>query len=258
LAGNSPFAEAAPYYRFRAPYPPACFHYLRAACELDATRRVLDLGCGPGTLAIPLSRIAGEVVAVDPDSGMLAQGRADSAGARNISWLRGRAEDLSPALGRFRVATLGQSFHWMDRDRVLQILATMTEDGGGLALFNPGKRRPQESWEETAGAVVIGFLGKRPRDPRANPQEPAHEPALLRSDCFSHFETRAFPGEIVRDIPSILGNLYSSSGAAKSLFGDRLAEFEHALRDALLTLNPLGVFHEHLETEVMIVRKRSA
>jgi SAM-dependent methyltransferase len=261
LAGNSPrspFAEAAPWYRFRAPYPPACFEYLCAAYGLDASHRVLDLGCGPGTLAIPLSRFAGEVVAVDPDPGMLAQGQADNAEAHNIRWLEGRAEDLSPALGTFGVATLGQSFHWMDRDRVLNLLSEMIEDGGGLALFNPGKRRPQESWEETAAAVVTAFLGKRPRDPRANPQEPAHEPALLRSACFRRFEAREFSGEIVRDIPSILGNLYSSSGAARSLFGDRLAEFEQTLRDALLTLNPSGIFHERLETEVMIVRKRPA
>jgi SAM-dependent methyltransferase len=261
LAGSSPrspFAEAAPYYRFRAPYPSSCFEFLRTAYGLDATRRVLDLGCGPGTLAMPLSRIAGEVVAVDLDPGMLAQGQADCTEEHNIRWLQGRAEDLSPALGTFRLATLGQSFHWMDRDRVLKTLSILVEDGGGLALFNPGKRRPQESWEETASAVVTAFLGKRPRDPRANPQEPAHEPALLRSEYFSRFETREFPGEIVRDIPSILGNLYSSSGAAKSLFGDRAAEFERALGDALLTLNPSGVFRERLETEVMIVPKKPA
>jgi SAM-dependent methyltransferase len=253
---RSPFAEAAPYYRFRAPYPDACFDYLHEVYQLDASNRVLDLGCGPGTLAIPLSRITGEVVAMDADPGMLAQGQADAGGARNIRWLQGRAEDLTPALGTFRVVTMGQSFHWMERDRVLATLATMVEDGGGLALFNPGKRRPQESWEETAGAVVTSFLGRRPRDPRANPQEPAHEPALLRSAYFSRFETREFPGEVVRDIPSILGNLYSSSGAAKSLFGDRIAGFESTLRDALLKLNPSGVFHERLETEVMIVPKQ--
>ena len=255
---RAPFAEAAPYYHFRAPYPVACFDYLSEAFGLDAACRVLDLGCGPGTLTVPLARIAGEVVALDPDPGMLAQGQADAADARNIRWLEGRAEDLTPALGTFRVVTMGQSFHWMDRDRVLKLLAPMIEDGGGLALFNTGKRRPQESWEMTAGAVVMSFLGRRPRDPRANPHEPAHEPALLRSEHFSHFESREFPGAIVRDIPSILGNLYSSSGAARSLFGDRIAEFEDALRAALLKLNPTGVFPERLETEVMLVPKKKA
>ncbi len=254
---RSPFAEAAPYYRYRAPYPPACFEHIRAAFGLDATCRVLDLGCGPGTLSIPLSRIAGEVVALDPDAGMLAQGEADAADRRNIRWLLGHAENLSPTLGTFRVVTMGQSFHWMERDRVLKALATIVEDGGGLALFNPGKRRPQESWEETANQVVTAFLGKRPRDPRANPQEPGHEPSLLRSKYFHHFEACEFQSEIVRDIPSILGNLYSSSGAAKSLFGTRVAEFERALTDALLKQNPSGVFHERLETEVMIVPKQA-
>jgi ubiquinone/menaquinone biosynthesis C-methylase UbiE len=253
---RSPFAEAAPYYRFRAPYPPACFDYVRDAFGLDGTHRALDLGCGPGTLSIPLSHIAGEVVAADPDPGMLAQGQADGAGRANIAWLQGRAEDLPPRLGTFRVVTMGQSFHWMDRDAVLNVLSGVVEDGGGLALFNPGKRRPQESWETAAATVVARFLGRRPRDPRANPQEPAHEPALLRSTHFFHYEAREFAGEIVRDIASIFGNLYSSSGAAKSLFGGRLGAFEDALHAALIKLNPSGVFHERLETEIMIVRKR--
>lgn len=252
MADRSPFADTAPYYRFRAPYPAACFDHVREVFGLDGESRVLDLGCGPGTLSIPFSRFVGEVVAVDPDAGMLAQGRADGADRPNIRWLHGRAEELSPSLGTFRVVTLGQSFHWMERDRVLTLLSTLVEDGGGLALINPGGRRPQESWEETANAVVTAFLGKRPRHPGANPQEPEHEPALRRSKHFSDFTVREFHSEIVRDIASIQGYLYSTSGAAKPLFGDRTAEFERALRDALLKLNPSGIFRERLETEVQI------
>src|SRR5262249_12368519 len=149
--------------------------------------RVLDLGCGPGTIAIPLSYTVAEVVAVDPDADMLAEARhlAASGDRRNIRWLQSRAEDISSGVGSFRAGTIGQAFHWMDRDEVLRKLAILIGEGGGLALLNPGRRRPQESWEPVANQIVAKFLGPRTRHQKANPQEPEHEPALRRSEFFS-------------------------------------------------------------------------
>lgn len=88
----------------------------------------------------------------------------------------------------------------MDRDEVLQKLAILIADGGGLALVNAGKRRPQESWEPAANQIVARFLGPRTRHPKSNPQEPEHEPALLRSEFFSEFTAHEFPSTITRDI----------------------------------------------------------
>lgn len=255
----SPFAFAAAYYdRFRAPYPPEALDYVTAAFGGGGDSRVLDLGCGPGTLSIPLSRAVGEVVAVDPDGAMLAEGKrlASQSGRDNIRWAYARAEDIGPDLGRFRIAILGQSFHWMDRDRVLDALSRLVEDGGGLVLINPGKRRPQESWEPVAGAVVAKYLGRRDRHPAANP-EPAHEPSLRRSACFAAFTAREFPSQITRDVASIIGCLYSTSGASRPLFGERVAAFEAELTQALLRLEPSGVFREQLETEVLLAPKRA-
>ncbi|HXA39845.1 MAG TPA: class I SAM-dependent methyltransferase, partial [Phenylobacterium sp.] len=164
---SRPFAHTAAYYHFRAPYAPAAIDFLVEAFALDAAARVLDLGCGPGTLTLPLAAAAGEVVAADPEPRMLDRaglaGRA--AGRHNIRWLSARAEDLPADVGHVRLATLGQSFHWMDRDAVLATLAAIVEPGGGLAVISPGRRRPQESWEEIADAVIARFLG--PRQPRA-------------------------------------------------------------------------------------------
>jgi hypothetical protein len=84
----------------------------------------------------------------------------------------GKAEDISVAIGPIRVTTIGQAFHWMSRDEVLQRLALLITDGGGLTLVNPGKRRPQESWEPIANQIVEEFLGPRTRHPKSHPQEP--------------------------------------------------------------------------------------
>lgn len=256
----SPFAGTAPYYaRFRAPYAQAAFDFLVDRYILNQGVRALDLGCGPGTIAIPLSYTVGEVIAVDPDAGMIAEGRrlAASRGRRNIQWLRSRAEDISPDTGPFQIATIGQAFHWMERDEVLCKLALLIADGGGLALVNPGKRRPQESWEPVADQIVAKFLGPRTRHPRSNPQEPEHEPSLVRSEFFSSFTAHEFPSAVTRDINSIIGCVYSISSSARPLFGNKAEAFEAELTAALLNLNPAGVFNEQLETEVVIAHKKA-
>jgi hypothetical protein len=140
---------------------------------------------------------------------------------------------------------------------LLRKLAILIADGGGLALVNPGKRRPQESWEPVANQIVAKFLGPRTRHPKSNPQEPEHEPGLVRSECFSKFTIYEFPSAIERDIDSIIGCLYSNSSSARPLFGENANTFEAELTQALLNQNPTGVFNEQLETEVVIAPKRA-
>jgi SAM-dependent methyltransferase len=257
---ESPFAGTAAYYaRFRAPYAPVALDWVVETFALTDKDRVLDLGCGPGSLAIPLSRSVAEVIAVDPDAEMIAEGQrlAEREERRNISWLTTRAEDIPSDGDPFKTATIGQAFHWMDRDAVLARLAVLIPDGGGLALVNPGRRRPQELWEGTADPIIARYLGPRTRHPGANPQEPEHEPALRRSACFSHLTRREFPSAVTRDVPSIIGFIYSRSFSSRPLFGDRAGAFKAELSEALLRLNPTGVFQERIETEVLIAPKKA-
>ena len=85
-----------------------------------------------------------------------------------------------------------------------------------------------------------------------------NEPSLLRSGTFSRFTVSEFSMEFERDVPSIIGNVYSISTSPKSAFGDRAALFERDLTEVLLRSNPSGVFKEQLETEVLIARKSGA
>ena len=86
------FAEAdvARCYHARPPYAPALCHRL---LELVPGRhRALDLGCGPGKVAVVLAEHFDEVVALDPSEPMLAAGQAADEGRHpNIAWTRGKA-----------------------------------------------------------------------------------------------------------------------------------------------------------------------
>src|ERR1700678_2055571 len=59
--------------------------------------KVLDLGCGDGTTAIPAARLAADVLGVDIAANLVEKGnaRAKDAGATNIRFQEGDASDLS-------------------------------------------------------------------------------------------------------------------------------------------------------------------
>ncbi len=60
--------------------------------------RVLDIGSGPGTLALPLARAGALVTAVDPAEGMLAELRAaaEEEGLTAVTTVRGLWEGIDP------------------------------------------------------------------------------------------------------------------------------------------------------------------
>ena len=66
--------------------------YVAIAAELDA-RRVLDVGCGTGTLALMLADRGCDVVAVDPAAASLAVARGKP-GAQRVRWIEGDATTL--------------------------------------------------------------------------------------------------------------------------------------------------------------------
>ncbi|MER5570456.1 methyltransferase domain-containing protein, partial [Streptomyces goshikiensis] len=59
------------YAAFRPRYPEEFFTLLADRFGLDGTQTVLDLGCGPGTITIPLASRAGHVYAVDIEPAMI-------------------------------------------------------------------------------------------------------------------------------------------------------------------------------------------
>jgi ubiquinone/menaquinone biosynthesis C-methylase UbiE len=65
---------------------------------LTPESRILDIGSGPGTLAIPLSKIVTHITAVDPSDGMLnaLKERIAKDGINNITCVNKRWEDIEP------------------------------------------------------------------------------------------------------------------------------------------------------------------
>jgi ubiquinone/menaquinone biosynthesis C-methylase UbiE len=141
------------YAHYRSPYPTELLDKVVEEFDLDGTGRLLDLGCGTGHLTIPLSRHFEAVVGLDPEPEMLSEGarQAHDADIQNIRWMKGGSFDLpclKHELGKFRLVTMGTSFHWMDRDATLRDLACIVEPSGGIAVI--GTSSVATIWQGTA------------------------------------------------------------------------------------------------------------
>jgi len=267
------YLGSAPYYmRGRPPYAPGLADALRRILALEEQGRLLDVGCGPGVVTLPLAHLFTEAVGLDPDQGMLAEGarRAAEAGVGNITWVRARAEELPAGLGWFRVVTFAQSFHWMDRERVAAIVLEMLEPGGALVHISdfkgdtardrsdelPHALPPYEAIRE----LIRRYLGPVPRAGQGLLRygSPDGEAIVLRNAGFRDPEYLLLPtgGVQVRDVDDIVAWVYSLSGSAPHLFRDRLKEFEADLRHLLHQAAPSGLFAEQPpDTEVFIWRR---
>ena len=268
------YLGSAPYYvRGRPPYAPGLADALRRILALDGQGRLLDVGCGPGVVTLPLAHLFTEAIGIDPDPGMLAEGarRATDAGVENITWVRARAEDLPAGLGRFRVATFAQSFHWMDRDRVAALVLEMLEPGGALVHISdlkgdgvgdrsdeklPHSSPPSEAIRE----LIRRYLGpvRRAGQGLLRYGSPDSEAIVLRNAGLQDPERVLIPagGVQVRDVDDVVAWVYSLSGSAPHLFGDRIQEFEADLRRLLHNAAPSGLFAEQPpDTEVFIWRR---
>ncbi|MFF9340168.1 class I SAM-dependent methyltransferase [Streptomyces sp. NPDC014773] len=190
------FASAAHHYAaFRPHYPEEFFTFLTDRFGLDGTQTALDLGCGPGTITLPLASLAGHVHAVDIEPAMIREGRkaAASHGAGNITWACGDAAGLTGmGLPPLDLCTMGKSFQWMNQDRLLADLDTLIRPGGGIALVSTGPRpaRPGRSGSASSRAsaptssapTTVRSMGPSPTPPKAGttpspaPRSPTSRP----------------------------------------------------------------------------------
>lgn len=99
--------------------------------------RVLDLGCGPGTISADIAaQVApGQVVAIDVDAGVLERARAHAAGAENLWFLQASAYQLGFPDDTFDLTHAHQVLqHLADPVAALRELARVTRPGGTIAV----------------------------------------------------------------------------------------------------------------------------
>jgi hypothetical protein len=244
----------------RMAYPAAVAERLRDALGLDGTGRLLDVGCGPGSLTLLLAPLFEAAVGVDADAGMIERARPLGPA---VEWHVLRAEELPAGLGTFRVVTFAQSFHWMDQPVVAGRVRGMLAPGGAWVHVGATTHRgiptadsASPPWE-AIDALVAAYLGPVRRAGRTTlpgGTRSGEEDVMRAAGYRGPIRVLAGGGEVVeRTADEVVSAVFSLSYAAPHLFGDRLAAFETDLRALLATTAPGGPFSERTsEVELVI------
>src|SRR6266404_1693102 len=108
--------------------------------EASATLRVLDLGCGDGTTAVPLARLGAEVVGIDIGGNLVEAGnrRAAEAGLSRLKFQEGDACDLEGVSDHsfdLAVTMFGAMFAPKPFD-VAKEMVRVTKPGGRIVMGN--------------------------------------------------------------------------------------------------------------------------
>lgn len=233
------------YVRFRLPYPAEMIADIAKRFDLaDGIGRVLDIGCGPGTLTFALHDLGIAVTGIEPNSAMLAAARtaANERGLR-IPLLHKAAEAVTPDDGPARIALFGRSFHWTDRSLVLQRLNAVIEPGGGVVVVHEDTRTRSQT---KIGQVVEALKRDWCPDGIPGADSRGHHEEHLHASAFSDVERVLYPVTRRWSVDDAVGHMFSTSYFNPERLGSRVDSFEIDARSRLLELEPSGLFEERL------------
>ena len=220
--------DVARAYRARSAYPPELYARL---CDLAPGRtRAVDLGSGPGKLALGLAGAFGEVFAVDPSAAMLATGRElDQGRHRNVRWVQATAEAL-PIPTPCDLIVAGASIHWMDHAIVFPKLAAALGRDGVFAIVD-GDGPHEAPWKAGYLALLarwVGRMGGVFGDPAFRARMTAHEAWI------GIIGRETFAATVQQDVEAFIESEHSRATWARAKMGAELADrFDADLRDLL-------------------------
>jgi len=172
--------------------------------HLHPGMRLVDVGCGPGTITAGLARAVapGEVLGIDVAPTMIERARAlaDAQGIPNVRFEIGRAEELPAADESFDAAFEHALLeHVADPLRVLREMHRVLKPGGviGLADGDWGTWLVEPLPPEIAEALAL--FERVWRHNGGNPRFGRHQRALLRQAGFRYGETTLRSREIPPD-----------------------------------------------------------
>jgi SAM-dependent methyltransferase len=257
------FEGTAEFYRqHRSGVPADVAAVLVDAAPHRHPRRLLDIGTGTGFVVDALLASFDDIVGIDVDPDLLHVARSSvrPRPGQRLSFVGSRAEQFRPETGwRADLVTICRTFHWLDRPAVLARLDQQVAADGVVAIFGDNSIWAANApWKSEITLVLAEFLGERRRAGDGVYQRPRPYSEDLDGSPFSSWTRVTVPVRRERTLESVIGYLHSTSFAAPRLFGDRLEEFDRALRERLPAHATDGVFVDENEFTLLLARRPGA
>ncbi len=251
------FDSTVPFYAsYREPYPASFFREVARRQGLQGAERLIDIGCGPGPLAIGFAPYVRSCVGVDVETEMLEAARVEAARAGvHVELIQARIEDLPAGIGRFHAVTIGRALHWFDRDQALAVLERIVDDNGWIAIC--GARAHSAASQGSASQGSTGKFHDIRRAWSSDRDETRYRIDIedwFRGSRFRKVESVEVTEHHQVTIAGLIGRALSLSTTSPEVLGARRPEFEAELRAGLEPLSQNGVFDEQVTAIAAILR----
>ena len=231
-------------YRTRPPYPPEVFEILGQLLPTEDLP-ILDLGCGTGEIAIPMSRRVTHVDALDASIAMLRVARGFSAEASNIRWINATAEAYTYEK-KYGLVVAAASFHWMSWDVVLRKLAAALAPSGVFAIVDIS------AFQDAPWRVELLELIPQYSTNRAYQRINLVDELLLRGLVKVLGRRRTVPVSFRQDLGAYVESFHARNGFSRERMGRiAAARFDSAVRSIVAPHTIEGIVQTEVQADVV-------
>jgi SAM-dependent methyltransferase len=230
-------------YHFRPPYSNDLFNFLLTLIP-DEPKIVLDVGCGLGHIARPLTNYVARVDAVDFSEQMILQGkRLPGGSAPNLQWICSPIETalLMPPYG---LITAGQSLHWFDWEVSLPLFAELLVPDGYLVIV--GRNFAGTAWSAELQQLITQFSTNRDYQPYNLLAELEKRQLFMKQG-----ETATKPELFTQTISDYIESIHSSNGFSRDRMQPEKAQaFDVAVRELVWSYIGEDMFATAVSTHI--------
>ena len=252
---------AALYEELRPPYPVEFFRNVAQRLSLGKQHALVDLGTGPGLLALGFAPHVGRVVGVDPEPAMIAAAReAALRASQALTLIEGKAEDLPADIGSFDVVTIGRALHWMDRDATLALLERLVAPGGTILVCSSRSATDgRNPWLDEYNSARR-FWSEASLWRESGSGERAHRDlaAFFRGARFHIADTIEVETRHEISLRDLARRVLTFSSSSPGLLGDRTDAMLRDVEQRLLPLSREGFVSEVVVAAAQVARRWGA